>query len=90
MCTYNITLNDQLVEQARSSFASEKALTVWLQQQVEALLTEYNTKQRSVVAKARMAIEAMRRQSEQNGNANLTLDEINKEIRQTRRTKVAL
>ena len=34
--------------------------------------------------KARQAIEAMRQQSEQNGNANMTLDDINDEIRQAR------
>ena len=34
--------------------------------------------------KARQAIEAMRLQSEQNGNADMTLDEINEEIRQAR------
>ena len=33
---------------------------------------------------ARKAIEAMRRQSEQNGNVRLTLDDINNEIQQTR------
>ena len=35
-------------------------------------------------AKAREAIEAMRQQSEQNGNSELTLEEINEEIRQSR------
>lgn len=34
--------------------------------------------------KARQAIEAMRLQSEQNGNADMTLDDINEEIRQVR------
>ena len=90
MCTYNITLNDQLVEQARSSFDSDSALATWLQQQVEMLLTEYNAKQQSVIANARIAIEAMRKQSEQNGNANLTLDEINEEIRLSRKSKANL
>lgn len=39
--------------------------------------------------KARQAIEAMRRQSEQNGNAAMTLDDINEEIRQARAARKA-
>lgn len=39
--------------------------------------------------KARQAIEAMRLQSEQNGNADITLDEINEEIRQARAARKA-
>ena len=39
--------------------------------------------------KARQAIEAMRRQSEQNGNASMTLDDINEEIRQARAARKA-
>lgn len=40
MCTYNITLNDTLVEKVRPSFADDKALTLWLQQQMEAFLLD--------------------------------------------------
>ena len=36
-------------------------------------------------ANARAAIEAMRQQSEQNGDSEMTLEEINEEIRQTRK-----
>lgn len=39
MCTYNITLNDSLVEQARSVFANDDALQQWLQKR----LTDYAT-----------------------------------------------
>ncbi len=39
--------------------------------------------------KARQAIEAMRRQSEQNGNDTMTLDDINDEILQARATRKA-
>ena len=39
--------------------------------------------------KARQAIEAMRLQSEQNGNANMTLDDINNEIQQARAARKA-
>jgi hypothetical protein len=55
----------------------------WLQQQVEALLSDFNAKQQ-VIVNARKAIEAMRSQSEQSGNSEMSLDEINSEIRKTR------
>ncbi len=81
---YNISLNDELVMQTRQSFASESAMTQWLQQQVEALLVSFNANQQAVRQKARKVIEAMRLQSEQNGNDTMTLEEINDEIRQAR------
>ena len=90
MCTYNITLNDELVMETRRSFADERAMGDWIQRQMEALLAEFNAKQ-AIKARARQAIEAMRRQSEQNGNAKMSLDEINNEIRlarKARKTKV--
>lgn len=90
MCTYNISLNDELVMQSRQSFASESAMTLWLQQQVEALLVSYNTSQQAARQKARKAIEAMRLQSEQNGNDVMTLDDINDEIRQARAARKAV
>ncbi len=88
MCKYNITLNDEVVSETRRSFASEAAMDAWLQQQVEALLVAFNARQ-AAKARARQAIEAMRRQSEQNGNAQLSLDEINNEIRLTREARKA-
>ncbi len=89
MCTYNISLNDELVMQSRQSFASESAMTQWLQQQVEALLVSFNASQQATRQKARKAIEAMRLQSEQNGNDAMTLDDINNEIHQTRAARKA-
>ena len=86
MCMYNITLNDELVGRTRQSFTSEAEMTEWLQRQVEALLVEFNSKQ-AIKANARKAIEAMRRQSEQNGNAEMSLDDINKEIRLARNAR---
>ena len=62
------------------------AMTEWLQRQVEALLIEFNSKL-TIKANAHKAIEAMRIQSEQNGNAELTLDDINEEIRLTRKAR---
>ena len=85
MCTYNITLNDTLVEQVRDSFDDEQALERWLQEQMElALLQLYNNQRQVVLSKARLTIEDMRQQSEENGNSEMTLDEINEEIRQAR------
>ena len=90
MCIYNISLNDELVMQSRQSFASETAMTLWLQQQVETLLVSFNASQQAARQKARQSIEAMRRQSEQNGNEAMTLDEINDEIRQARAARKAV
>jgi hypothetical protein len=85
MCTYNITLNDTLVEQVRDSFDDEQALERWLQEQMElALLQLYNNQRQAVLSKARQTIEDMRQHSEENGNSEMTLDEINEEIRQAR------
>lgn len=41
MCSYNITLDDALVKQAKPSFANDKALKLWLQQQMEELLRNH-------------------------------------------------
>ncbi len=41
MCSYNITLNDSLVEKVRPSFPDDQALTLWLQQRMEELLLDY-------------------------------------------------
>lgn len=45
MCTYNITLNDTLVEKARPAFADDKALQQWLQEQVSVALERFLSKQ---------------------------------------------
>ena len=89
MCMYNISLNDELVRQTRQSFASEALMTAWIQQQLEALLTDFNARQKATRQKVRQAIEAMRMQSEQNGNNTMTLDDINEEIRQARASRKA-
>ena len=41
MCSYNITLNDTLVEKVRPSFADDNAMQLWLQQQMEEILLDY-------------------------------------------------
>ena len=87
MCMYNIPLNDALLSETRRSFGSDAAMKTWLQQQVEALLISYNTNQKTTRQRARIAIGKMRRQSEGNGNARLSLDEINAEIYETRKAR---
>lgn len=38
MCTYNITLNDSLVERARPAIGADTDIGKWMQRQMEALL----------------------------------------------------
>ena len=38
MCMYNLSLDEELVQRTRQSFANETDMTAWLQRQVEALL----------------------------------------------------
>ena len=87
MCMYNLALNDELVKRTRQSFANEDDMKAWLQRQVEALMIEYNTSQQMIRRNARAAIAAMRRQSELNGNAEMSLQDINTEIQQARLSK---
>lgn len=83
MCSYNITLSDTLVEKVRPSFADDKDMELWLQQQMEELLLNLYLRQETS-NRARKAVAAMRQQSESNGNSEMTLEEINAEIRQAR------
>lgn len=46
MCTYNITINDTLVEKARPAFADDKALQQWLQEQVSIALEHFLSKEK--------------------------------------------
>lgn len=87
MCMYKLALNDELVQRTRMSFANETDMTAWLQRQVEALMIEYNTKQQTIRRKARAAVEVMREISEQNGNSEMTLEDINREIQQVRQAR---
>ena len=89
MCMYKIALNDELLQQTRRSFADEARMDAWLRQQVEILLLNYNAQQEAIRQRARAAIEAMRTQSEQNGNADMSLEDINREIQETRRARRA-
>lgn len=86
MCSYSITLNDTLVEKVRPSFSDDKALELWLQQQIEELLLNFYLRQEAK-KRARKAIAAMRQQSESNGNSEMTLEEINAEILQARQER---
>lgn len=87
MCMYKLALNDELVHRTRQSFASETDMAAWLQRQVEALLIEYNTTQQTVRRKARAALASMRHISELNGNSEMSLEEINYEIRQAKQAR---
>jgi predicted metal-dependent hydrolase len=88
MCTYSIKLDDNLVDQVRPSFSDDIALQRWLEEQLEYVLRQFYTKERQeTLRKAREAIEAMRQQSELNGNSELTLNEINEEIRLSREAR---
>lgn len=53
----------------------------WL---ADRLIESTKEDENSIIAEARKAIEEMRRQSDENGNSEMTLDEINEEIRQVR------
>ena len=82
---YNITLSDSLLNQVRPSFASEKDLQEWMQLQLETVMIKFCADMKQAVfSKARTAIDAMRRQSEETGNSTMTLNDINEEIRMAR------
>jgi len=86
MCMYSIPLNDNLVRETRQLFSDDATMTEWLQQKVELMLCEFNAMQQTK-RNARKAIEAMRRQSEVNGNSGMSLTDINNEIRLARETR---
>ena len=86
---YRIAVNDELLQRTRQSFADDRRMDAWLQQQVEALLLNYNARQAAIRQRARAAVEAMRNQSEENGNAHMSLEDINREIQQTRQARRA-
>ena len=46
MCTYSITLNDNLVNQVRSEFPNDEALQQWLEDQIEDVLIRYKAQKR--------------------------------------------
>ena len=35
MCTYNISINDALMERVRSAFANNAEISIWMQAQIE-------------------------------------------------------
>ena len=58
MCTYSITLNDALVEEARPAFPDENAFQSWLQAQVvaalECLVKSHSTSNQRAMVKESM------------------------------------
>lgn len=60
MCTYNITINDALVEKARPAFADDKALQRWLQEQIAVMLERFiNEQQKIETAQKEMVKESL-------------------------------
>ena len=47
MCTYSITLNDNLVNQVRSEFPNDEALQQWLEDQIEDVLIKFWSQKKS-------------------------------------------
>jgi hypothetical protein len=41
MCTFNITIDDALLERVRPAFGSEDALQLWVTERVKAMLQSY-------------------------------------------------
>ena len=41
MCTFNITIDDALLERVRPAFSSEDALQLWVTERVKAMLQSY-------------------------------------------------
>ena len=78
--TYNSSMVDNLwnVIQGLSLSSSDQR---WL---ADRLFESAKADDNTILAHARMAIEEMRQQSEENGNSEMTLEEINAEIRQAR------
>ena len=87
MCMYKLALSDELVQQTRKTFADEAVMAIWLQKQVEMLMIERNKNQQAIRQNARAAIADMRNISEQKGNADMSLEDINREIKQAREAR---
>ena len=88
MCRYNISIDDALMEAIRPSITQGMDEDTWVQLQVEMLFSQMAASQREATLEAaRKAIEAMRSQSMKNGNSNLTLEQINDEIKQARKAR---
>ena len=60
MCTYNISVSDSLMEEIRPAFPNEEAVERWLQQQMNIILLEFASKQKSVAAKSRTLSQRLR------------------------------
>lgn len=47
MCTYNISISDALIEQARPSIGDDAEMKKWMQQQMELLLVQFVASKRN-------------------------------------------
>ena len=48
MCTFNITIDDALLERVRPAFKSDAALQLWVTDRVKAMLQNYSETQPSI------------------------------------------
>ena len=67
MCTYSLTLDDNLIKQVRSEFPNDEALQQWLEGQIEDMLIRYGAKKWSKHVKDKESI-----QTDENGRIILT------------------
>ena len=44
MCTYNISIDDSLIERVRPAFSNNDAIGFWMQSQIETMLQEMASK----------------------------------------------
>jgi len=44
MCTYNISIDDSLIERVRPAFSNNAAIGFWMQSQIETMLQEMASK----------------------------------------------
>jgi hypothetical protein len=60
MCTYNISVNDTMIEAIRPAFPDEKAFEQWLQRQMDMVLIEFAAKQKASAVKSQPLSQRLR------------------------------
>lgn len=60
MCTYHISINDDLVETIRPAFPDEAALELWLQRQMDMIIIEFAAKQQAEVMRKKPLSQRLR------------------------------
>lgn len=61
MCTYNISINDNLLQRAQGAFGSTESMRAWIQKKVETLLMQHiaEAETRDEVAKSTPKVHAL-------------------------------